>query len=62
LFQQQLSLLAGKADPYWEMFESAPLREFLKQANHSVRQSHKTTADSPGRLEQIAGSKGAESN
>jgi hypothetical protein len=44
LFQQQLSLLAGKADPYWEMFENAPLREFLTQANHFVRQSHTTTS------------------
>lgn len=39
-FQQQLSLLAGKADPYWEMFENAPLRECLTQANHILRQSY----------------------
>ena len=44
MFEQQLSLLAGKADPYLEMFENVPVREFLTQANHWVRQSHKTAA------------------
>jgi hypothetical protein len=40
LFREQLSLLAAKADPYWEKFQSAPLREFLTQANHLLRQSY----------------------
>jgi hypothetical protein len=39
LFREQLSRLAGISDAYWEMFENAPLREFLVQANHFVNQS-----------------------
>jgi hypothetical protein len=40
LFREQLSLLAALANPYWDMFENAPLREFLTQANHALRQSN----------------------
>jgi hypothetical protein len=42
LFREQLSLLAARADPYWETFKNAPLREFLTQANHFMRQSYAT--------------------
>jgi hypothetical protein len=49
LFQQQLSLLAGKADPSWEMFENVPLREFLTQANHLC--VNRTSRQPPGQTE-----------
>ena len=37
LFREQLAVLAATA--LWDTFQSAPLREFLAQANHLVRQS-----------------------
>jgi hypothetical protein len=39
VFSEQLSRLAAISDPYWEIFENAPLREFLVQANHFLRRA-----------------------
>ena len=41
LFREQLAQLAAMADSYWSMFENAPLREFLAQANHRLRQAQR---------------------
>jgi hypothetical protein len=46
LFREQLSFLADMADSYWSMFENAPLREFLAQANHRLRQTQRARSAS----------------
>jgi len=38
LFQEQLSRFAADADWFWEAFESMPLRQFLTQGTHLLRQ------------------------
>jgi hypothetical protein len=39
LFLEQLIRCAATAEAFWNVFETTPLRQFLSQANHWIRQS-----------------------